>query len=417
MKAIITVSQLNNYLKMLVDNNEALRNLTVKGEISNFTNHIKSGHFYFTLKDKNCAIRAVMFRTYAQRVRFDVQNGMNVLVTGSVRVFERDGAVQLYCEEMQPDGIGALYLAYEQLKERLSKQGLFDEAFKKPLPPFPQKIGVVTSKTGAALQDIRNILSRRYPIATLVLIPALVQGDDAPESICDAIALAQTRTDIDVLIVGRGGGSLEDLWAFNDERVAMAIFNCSIPVISAVGHEVDFTIADFVADLRAPTPSAAAELAVPDIRDLQAQVASMRTMLDLHLQTKLRHSLQSVQALAGKLRAHSPEQRVVTNQDALQKLTERLHMAAANLYKQKLAQYRKQTAMLDALSPLKVLTRGYSITYAGDAILTDTAAVQTGDLLRTKLSQGEIISRAEQILPSDYESANAKAVQYAQEDI
>lgn len=260
----VTVTQLNRYIKAKLSLDPKLSGLTVKGELSNFKCHQKSGHFYFTLKDEFCAVKAVMFRQNASRVRFAPEDGMKVIVTCSVQVYERDGVYQLYCEAMQPDGIGELYLAFEQRKEKLQKEGLFDPAHKRPLPRYPKRIGVVTSKTGAALQDILNILRRRYPIAEVVLFSALVQGEEAPASIVQGIRSAGKCSDLDVLIVGRGGGSMEDLWAFNDEAVAHAAYDSPVPVVSAVGHEVDFTILDFVADLRAPTPSAAAELCTPE---------------------------------------------------------------------------------------------------------------------------------------------------------
>ena len=270
MENYVTVSQVNSYLKQRISEDENLSGLFIRGEISNFTNHLKTGHFYFTLKDEMSAIKAVMFRGSAQYVRFRPENGMSVIVFGRVGFYERDGVLQVYCEDMQPDGIGALSLAFEQLKDKLEKEGLFSIEHKKPLPRFPRKIAVITAKTGAALQDILNILGRRYPVTEVVLLSALVQGDQAPDSIVSCFQRLQGRTDIDVVILARGGGSLEDLWAFNSEKVAKAIYSCEIPVISAVGHEVDYTIADFVADYRAPTPSAAAEVVAPDIRELES---------------------------------------------------------------------------------------------------------------------------------------------------
>ena len=259
MNQILTVSQINGYLKGLLDEDVQLKSIYIRGEISNFTNHLRTGHFYFTLKDARTSIKAVMFKWNASRLRFMPQNGMSVIIFGSVQLFERDGICQIICADMQPDGLGALYMAFEQLKERLGREGLFDPGHKKPLPQYPEKIAVVTAKTGAAIQDIIHILSRRWPLGELILCPALVQGEGAPASIVSALQLAETVSP-DVIIVGRGGGSLEDLWAFNDERVARAVYACRVPVISAVGHETDYTICDLVADLRAPTPSAAAEL-------------------------------------------------------------------------------------------------------------------------------------------------------------
>lgn len=415
MDAVISVSQLNRYLKTLVEGDRAVRNLFVRGELSNFTNHVRSGHFYFTLKDGNSSIRGVMFKTYASQVRFRPEDGMGVVAFGSVRFFERDGITQFYCEELQPDGAGALALAFEQLKERLRQEGLFDPAHKKPLPSLPRRIGVVTSKTGAALQDIINILSRRYPLGTVVLIPALVQGEGAPMSISRAIRTAGAREDLDVLIVGRGGGSAEDLWAFNDEGVARAIYHCPIPVISAVGHEVDFTIADFVADLRAPTPSAAAELCAPDIRDLKERVLQQRAALDRQLQARFTHLSQSLSGLQKRLGSMEPDKQIELYCQRLSGLQKRLELSAGrtvSLWEQKHSQlvqnlYRngrqlvekkeercfRQMAALEALSPLKVLTRGYSITRsAAGKILYSPDQVKDGDKVTTRLAQGELVS-------------------------
>lgn len=392
-KDILTVSQLNRYLKFLLDENQLLKRLTVQGEISNFTNHVRSGHFYFTLKDAGGAIRCVMFKSYAQKLRFEPENGMKVLLTGSVRFFERDGNCQFYCEQMEPDGIGALALAFEQLKDKLEKEGLFAPERKKPLPPFPKRIGVVTSKTGAALQDIINILSRRYPIGTLTLIPALVQGEEAPLSLCQGIVLAQTQPDIDLLIVGRGGGSLEDLWAFNDEQVARAIADCTIPVISAVGHEVDFTIADFVADLRAPTPSAAAELAVPDLSGLELTLTQEKEQLYELLMRQIDRMETQFLSLEKRLESVSPVQRVVLGQEQLEKLSLRLENRIHQQYTEKEKNYLTAVGMLEALNPLKVLTRGYSITYKEEKIVNRKEQVTEGDIIKTMVSDGEIYSR------------------------
>lgn len=397
MQQVLTVTQLNAYLKAVVDSDAALRGLTVKGEISNFTNHQRSGHFYFSLKDASCTMRVVMFKTYASCVQFEPQNGMNVLVSGSIRLFERDGAIQLYGESMQPDGIGALYLAYEQLKERLQREGLFDESHKQVLPAFPKRIGVITSKTGAALQDIYNILARRYPIGQLLLIPALVQGKEAPASICRAIEWAQTVPDLDVLIVGRGGGSLEDLWAFNDERVARAIYACPIPIISAVGHEIDYTIADFAADLRAPTPSAAAELAVPDCGELQRQLDDAAFALNRCMQSTLTRGQESLQYWEHRLQTLSPMKMLQDRQEATDEMSLRLQRAMAQLLEQKKQQFLQKATVLEALNPLRVLTRGYTITYYDDAVLTADTAVEVGHRLTTALPGLELESIVETV--------------------
>ena len=276
---IITVGQLNRYVKSLLDADENLYNLYLVGEISNFTDHYKSGHFYFSLKDEDAQIKAVMFRNNASRVRFRVENGMRVIVRGRVSMYEAAGQYQIFVDDMQPDGVGALNLAFEQLKEKLQKEGLFDAAHKKPIPKMPKRVGVITSATGAAVQDILNILGRRFPLAEVVLASVLVQGEGAHEQLIAAIQEFNRNKCADVLIIGRGGGSTEDLWEFNNEDLARAVYASKIPVISAVGHETDFTICDFVADLRAPTPSAAAELAVPDQNEVLAYLDTLQNRL------------------------------------------------------------------------------------------------------------------------------------------
>lgn len=388
----ITVSVLNRYIKQMIGGDPNLRRIVVKGEISNFTDHKKTGHFYFTLKDSSSSIRAVMFRGNAEKVRFTVENGMNVIITGSVNVFERDGTYQLYCETMEPDGMGALYLAFEQLKERLYQMGAFEESHKKPIPRLPQVIGVVTSPTGAALQDIRNILSRRYPLATLLVIPALVQGENAPASLVNAIELAQTRSDIDVLIVGRGGGSIEDLWCFNDERVAWAVYHCEIPVISAVGHEIDFTICDFVADLRAPTPSAAAELCAPDIRTLADGLDGIAAALDAGVTANFKTQYDRLKETVTRLNACSPVNRLVRAAEELPAKRSRRDLAMDRVLQAKEDRLTRSVASLEALSPLKVLTRGYAITRKDGQVVSSVRQVAPGDVLTTLVGDGSILS-------------------------
>lgn len=391
MDQILTVSQVNGYLKQLLDEDVQLKSIFIRGEISNFTNHLKTGHYYFTLKDQKASIKGIMFKWNTQHLRFMPQNGMNVIIFGSVQLFERDGICQIYCADMQPDGVGGLYMAFEQLKEKLDRQGVFDEEHKKPLPPMPSRIGVITAKTGAAIHDILNILSRRYPIGEVVLIPALVQGENAPDSICDAIGKAE-ELDLDVLIVGRGGGSLEDLWAFNDERVAYAIYNCTIPVISAVGHEVDYTIADFVADLRAPTPSAAAELVAPDVQNIMQAAALMGQELKTAMLDILRDKSDELEALRNHLQAKSPEAVVERSEEQLGSLNNRLTAAAEQAAKVKSITFMGLAGKLEALSPLKVLTRGYSITFLGEKTIASVKEVADGDEIRTQVSDGTIVS-------------------------
>ncbi len=361
MSSILKVSQINAYLKSVFDSDSNLKNIYVSGEISNFTNHYRTGHLYFTVKDESAAIKAVMFRSAAQRLRFLPENGMKVLVRCSVSVYERDGTYQLYCEDMQPEGIGELTVAFEQLKEKLFNEGLFSEEKKKPLPQYPLRVGVVTSPTGAALQDIINVISRRFPCAQIILEPVKVQGVGASEQIASAIRKFSTLKACDVLIVGRGGGSIEDLWAFNEELVARAVYDCDIPVISAVGHETDFTICDFVSDLRAPTPSAAAEIAVPDYREV---LYDADKTLDLIAGYALRiindYSLKVVQ-FENSLINHSPQKMIQLYSQCVDACEANIKTTMQNkleVYQNVLIHY---AANLEAMSPLKTLARGYAI--------------------------------------------------------
>lgn len=395
----ISVSQLNAYIKEVFASDINLMAVTLKGEVSNFTNHVKTGHFYFTIKDKTSSIKAIMFKGNASRVPFTVENGMNVVVAGSVQVFERDGAYQFYCQTLEPDGVGALYLAFEQLKQKLFDKGLFDLAHKKPLPKMPAKIAVATAKTGAALQDIINVLSRRYPLCTLLVIPTLVQGANAPASIIDSINKAQAENDVDLLIIGRGGGSIEDLWAFNDEGVANAIFTCKIPTISAVGHEVDYTIADFVADLRAPTPSAAAELAVPDISELSRTTSGAAAALAHYANLQLKYRYDALKTAYHRLVANSPEAKTTALDGEVNMLSQRLALSYANTVDSALQRYIKNVSMLDALSPLAVITRGYSITYKGEKIVKSAGEIKAHDVIKTRFSDGEITSIVQETIP------------------
>ncbi len=359
--SVLTVSQINTYLKSLIDGDENLRNIYVSGEISNFTNHYRSGHFYFTLKDERSSVKAVMFRSAAERLRFTPENGMKVLVRCSASLYERDGAYQLYCEDMQPDGVGELTVAFEQLKEKLSREGLFAPEHKKPLPAFPARIGVVTSPTGAAVEDVKNVLSRRYPFAEIVLAGVLVQGEEAPGQIADAVRRFDRLKCCDVIIVTRGGGSIEDLWAFNDEGVARAIYDCSIPVISAVGHEVDYTICDFVADMRAPTPSVAAEIAAPDYKEvLYAADKILDSMTDKVLRTIDAYSLK-INAFEKRIYEKSPVREFELYSLCVDAIGEKInHLMArrVELYENALANY---AVRLDSVSPLRVLGRGYAM--------------------------------------------------------
>lgn len=361
MSSILTVSQINTYLKSLIDGDSNLKNIYVSGEISNFTNHYRSGHFYFTLKDEKSSVKAVMFRSAAERLRFLPENGMKVLVRCNVSLYERDGNYQLYCEDMQPDGVGELTIAFEQLKEKLSKQGLFASEHKKPLPLYPQRIGIVTSPTGAAIEDIKNVLSRRYPFAEIILAGVLVQGEEAAGQIADAIRRFDRLKCCDVVIVTRGGGSIEDLWAFNDEGVARAIYESSVPVISAVGHEVDFTISDFVADMRAPTPSAAAEIAVPDYKELlYAADKTLDSMTDKVLRVIDSYVLK-LNELEKRIYEKNPAREFKLYSlcvDALAEKLDNLMARRIELYENALTNF---AVRLDSASPLKVLGKGFAM--------------------------------------------------------
>lgn len=397
MQQAVTVTQLNRYVKAKLSLDPKLNGLTVKGELSNFKCHTKSGHFYFTLKDENASVKAVMFRQSAQRVRFTPEDGMKVIVTGSVQVYERDGVYQLYCDTMQPDGIGDLYLAFEQRKKKLEEEGLFDPAHKRDLPQYPQKIGVVTSKTGAALQDILNILRRRYPLATVVLFEALVQGENAPASIVKGIQDAGQCGDIDVLIVGRGGGSMEDLWCFNDEAVARAAYDCPIPIVSAVGHEIDFTILDFVADLRAPTPSAAAELCTPDAEQLLQSLAMTQERLHRLMQMKVQRYTERVAGYKARVNACSPKERIRRGNEQLVSLQTRFQLAMEHTLQKKQESLAKAVTALEAMSPLAVLTRGYSITMGERGeVIRSAGELLPGALIKTVLPDGELLSVVQQ---------------------
>ncbi len=398
MNQIYTVSQVNGYLKQLLEEDVQLKSIFVRGEISNFVHHMKSGHFYFTLKDGKAAIKCVMFQWNARHLRFLPANGMNIIAFGSVQFYDRDGVCQLYCSDLQPDGVGALYLAFEQLKERLGKEGLFDPAHKRPLPSLPKRIGVVTSPSGAALHDICNILGRRYPIGELVVIPALVQGEGAPESICGGIQKAQSA-DLDLLIVGRGGGSLEDLWAFNDERVARAIYDSKVPVISAVGHEVDYTIADFAADLRAPTPSAAAELAAPDVSGLKETVKEQRKRIETAVHRQIEDHAAQLDAINIRLRACSPQRSLAAAAEQLTGLRERLTIQGGQLISRPGSELRRLETALEALSPLKVLKRGYAIAFSDNRVVSSVLNVNMGDSVEIRLSDGSVMAQVTQVLP------------------
>ena len=382
---ILSVSQLNRYLKTMLDSDFTLQSLYISGEISNFTNHVRSGHYYMTLKDETAAVRAVMFAQSNRRLRFLPENGMRVLARGRVTVFERDGQYQLYIDDMQPDGVGALHLAFEQLKKRLEREGLFDAEKKRPLPAFPARIAVVTSPTGAVFQDIRNVLTRRWPSAKLLLCPVLVQGEGAAQQIARAVRQLNAAKAADVLIVGRGGGSLEDLWAFNEEILVRAIAASEIPVVSAVGHETDFTLCDFAADLRAPTPSAAAELATPDSAQLQQRLSALQAHSGSLLRGTLSRRKRELEQLETRLARQHPAQSLNNRREMVDKTEAALARAVNRSVQQKGQQLSALCGKLDALSPLKILQRGYAAVYRQNEPLTQGKSAAVGDTIAVQL--------------------------------
>ena len=391
---VYSVAQLNNYVKSLMDYDLTLKALFLVGEISNFKAH-SSGHMYMTLKDDKSSIKAVMFRGNASKLKFMPTDGMKIIAFGSVSVFERDGAYQFYIENMQPDGVGSLSIAFEQLKEKLQKEGLFDTSAKKPLPKYPKTVGVVTSPTGAAFQDICNVLGRRWPMARIVISPALVQGETAPRSIVEAIEDLDASGEADVIIVARGGGSIEDLWCFNDERVARAIFDAKTPIISGVGHETDFTIADFVADMRAPTPSAAAEIVVPDVlaeRDHIMQLSMRSQKLMLNRISTLRTSLN---LLTSKNVMQGPVALINERRLLLDNFVDRMNAAVSAKVNGDKSNFVVLASKLDAFSPLKVLSRGYSITEGDKGVIKSVEDVSPGDKISIRLNDGTIRAEVE----------------------
>ncbi|WP_078545829.1 exodeoxyribonuclease VII large subunit [Litchfieldia alkalitelluris] len=434
-KRYLTVTALTKYIKRKFDYDPHLQDIWIRGEISNFKSHSR-GHMYFTIKDENARIQAVMFSSQNRSIQFKPEDGMKVLIRGEVTVYEPAGGYQIYVKEMQPDGIGNLYLAYEELKNRLASEGLFDEKYKKSLPLYPETIGVITSPTGAAVRDILTTIKRRYPIGKVIIFPALVQGTNAAASIAKSISLANQMNNVDVLIVGRGGGSIEELWAFNEEIVAKTIFQSDIPIISAVGHETDFTIADFVADLRAPTPTAAAELAVPHIVELAERITVRQARLLRTMKEKitLQHDrLQSLQksyafrfpknlyvqkeqqldriydkflvesyrnikdkqelykTLSLRLKYQHPEEKLLKANEQLLSVEKVLQKEIKNLLKHYNHTFQANVSKLNALSPLKIMERGYSLAYDQEgALLKSVNTIEAGDSVRVRLQDGQL---------------------------
>ena len=385
---VLSITQINEYIRTLMDSDALLTGLAVRGEISNYKMY-PSGHHYFTLKDEGGALKCVMFKGNAMRLKFRPENGMKVIAMGKISVYPRDGAYQLYCSGLVLDGIGDLYAAFEQLKAKLAAQGLFDPAHKKPIPKYPGVIGIITSSAGAAVHDMLRILNKRYPLAQVRLLPVRVQGIEAPGEIAAAIGYANYYKLADLLIVGRGGGSIEDLWAFNDERVAHAIYQSQIPVISAVGHEPDVTISDFVADLRAATPSNAAELAVPDQDALRQQLDSMSAVMGNLLARQLKNARRQLNILAQSPSLTSPDQYILQRKRALELLKGRVFTAQTRVIHRHKQRFVAATAKLDAMSPLKVLTRGYAMAQNENSeVVRSVEQTGIGEQLYVSLSDG-----------------------------
>ncbi|MGE5455516.1 MAG: exodeoxyribonuclease VII large subunit [Ignavibacteriales bacterium] len=384
----LSVSAITGYLKHKFDGDEHLRNVFLKGEISNFKSHT-TGHLYFSIKDETSKINAIMFSSNASKLNFKPTDGLKVLVVGRISVYEATGNYQIYIEEMQEDGVGNLYLAFEKLKEQLSKEGLFDEKHKKPIPKMPKRIGVVTAKTGAAIKDIISTITRRYPICEIILFPSLVQGDGAKEDIVKNIKLAENY-DLDLLIVGRGGGSIEDLWAFNEEIVARAIYSSPIPIISAVGHEIDFTIADFVADLRAPTPTAAAELAVPNIIDLTKYINNLNIRLNENIYKKVNYTRLLLDTFKNSFILKNPMIMYENKKQNLDIINERINNIINNKIEKITVKLSNMIEKIELLNPLNVLKRGYSIVYKDEQVISDSTLVKPNDELKLKLYKGTI---------------------------
>lgn len=393
---VVSVSQLNRYIKALADENKVLNSLYVRGEVSNFVNHYRSGHFYFTLKDENSQIKAVMFKGFSQRLKFSLENGMKIICRARLSVYEKDGTCQLYVEDIQPEGVGALSIAFEQLKAKLSEEGLFDESTKRKLPKCPSKIGVATSDTGAAVEDIKNILKRRWPLCEVIICPTTVQGENASKDIVDSIDYLNQIDDIDLIIVGRGGGSAEDLQPFNTEEVARAVYNSAKPVISAVGHETDFTICDFVCDLRAPTPSAAAEIAVPDCIEEKNKISNLERRL--------------LEIVTGRLETEAlrldriTEKYIISEENIISSRKEELSIlekCVSSLFENYVNSQRNHLKLLasglDALSPLKVISRGYCAVQRKNDWINSVNELKKDDIINLKMNNGSAVCTVNEV--------------------
>lgn len=397
MADILSVSQLNRYVKSLLDGDSLLKDLLLRGEISNFVCHQRSGHCYFTLKEGDCAVRAVMFSRYANDLLFEPENGMAVILRGAVSLYERDGSYQLYVYDMQPDGKGALQVAFEQLYRKLDRQGLFSQQNKQPIPTDARRIGVVTSASGAAFWDIVNVLSRRCPLATLVFCPAQVQGEAAAQSMVQALDVLEQQGNCDVIILGRGGGSMEDLWCFNDEQLVRRVARCTVPLISAVGHETDFTLCDYAADLRAPTPSAAAELAAPDLSDLPEQLQDYAQRILAAGERMLSFKTRQILEQSERLTRLSPQKRLRQDEKKLQNLANTIQLSLKNGIMKREEHLQLQTARLRALDPLAKLSGGYGYITKQGRTVSSVREVSMGDVLTIRVCDGTVQAVVEQV--------------------
>ena len=396
--SIFSITQINEYIKMALESNPVLRDVTLRGEISNFKSNYSSGHLYFSLKDEGSSIRAVMFRGYSSRLKFRPESGMKVIVHGKISTYTVSGDYQILVDDMQPDGAGSLAIAFEQLKSRLQSEGLFDVAKKKPIPPFAASVGVITSASGAALHDIINVSGRRCPSTRLVIYPAYVQGELAPRSLVGGIKFFNEKHRVDLIIIGRGGGSAEDLWCFNDESLARAISQSEIPVISAVGHETDFTICDFVADLRAPTPSAAAEIAFPDTREILSRIGHLRHKTENALSKKIYLLESRLNVLKKSAELHSPIRVLDEKSARLLRLRERMDMLSSNIVGEVDNRFRMLCARLEGVNPLSVLSHGYAMVEGEDGrIISSAKDASVGEKIGIGLADGRIYAEITKI--------------------
>lgn len=399
-KEVVTVSELNKYIKNTIEGDTGLKNIFVKGEISNFKFH-SSGHMYFTLKDENSKIRCIMFRTYNSALKFVPEDGINVIIRGNISIYERDGQYQLYCNKMEPDGIGSLYLAFEQLKEKLQKEGLFDTNRKKPIPFFSRKIGVATSQTGAVIRDIINVSTNRFKNVNILLYPVKVQGDGAAENIISAIEYFNTRDDIDVIIIGRGGGSIEELWAFNEEKLARAILKSKKPIVSAVGHESDFTIADFVADLRASTPSHAAEMCVPSYEEIKYRIYITESNIMLRLKNNIKSKRHFVENKNNLIERYSPLNIISERQQYIDNLHNKIIYKMENDISFNRNNFMMLINKIDGLSPIKILSRGYGYVEKSDKVISNIRSLKINDNIRLHMHDGYAECKIESIMEGE----------------